>query len=323
VPRQGWNTSSLTILNANNVVIDDLEAYAELHELTLSPAIGAPSVRVLTRGLGQDRQPAFSPDGRQVIFSSNRSGNVDLWTVDTGTGEVRQLTDDPGDDWDPAFTPDGQHIIWSSNRSGNLEIWMATAEGSHARQVSQDGVDAENPTMTPDGQWIVYSSSNDEKMGIWKIRADGSDATRLVEGSFNLPEVSPDGRYAMFSQGMVQDARIMVVEMDSGEINPFEIVITPTVNYRNNLFGRARWTPDGDAIIYIGQDEEKRSGVFAQDYAPGQDTSASRRQVAGFSPDFVTESLGISPDGKSLVISARFDRQSLKLAEVGHLSGWK
>jgi hypothetical protein len=88
------------------------------------------------------------------------------------------------------------------------------------------------------------------------------------------------------------------------------------MNFRNTLFGRARWTDGGRTIIYIGQDEHDHSGVMAQDFVPGRDTSATRRKIAGYSWEYVTESLGISPDGKHLVISARFDRQSLKLAEV-------
>jgi TolB protein len=323
VPMLGWNTATLTILNANQVVLDELHSRAELREVSLSDSDDEPPVRVLTRGLGHDRQPAFSPDGNKVIFSSNRSGNVDLWIVDRITSELRQLTDDPADDWDPAFTPDGEHVLWSSNRSGNMEIWMATAAGSHARQVTQDGIDAENPTMTRDGKWIVYSSSNDEKLGIWKIHADGSEATRLIEGTFALPEVSPDGRYALFSQILTQSARIQVVEVESGELIPFGIEVTPTARWQNSHHARARWTEDGRSIVYIGQDRQGRFGVFAQDFAPGQDTLVSRKPLAGFSPDFVTESLGISSDGQCLVISARFDIQSLKLAEGIGLLGWE
>src|SRR5207245_10450167 len=83
-----------------------------------------------TRGNSTDCQPAYSPDGEWVIFSSNQSGNLDIWQVSTKTGAQRRLTDDPAEDWDPDFSADGKHIIWSSNRSGHFEIWIADAEGS-------------------------------------------------------------------------------------------------------------------------------------------------------------------------------------------------
>src|SRR5262249_57006252 len=81
--------------------------------------------RALTRGRSVDRQPAYSPDGGQIVFSSNRTGNLDLSILSAKTGAIRQITDDPADDWDPAFTPDGRQIVWSSGRSGSLEVWVA------------------------------------------------------------------------------------------------------------------------------------------------------------------------------------------------------
>ncbi len=134
--------------------------------------------------------------------------------------EIGSLTDDPAHDWDPAFSPDNQHILWSSNRGGHMEIWLSNRDGSGARQVTQDGRDAENPTMTPDGEWIIFASANDEKIGLWKIRHDGSEATQLHEGTDLIPEVSPDGRYVLFSVIRSLDYVIKVVDLRNGEVVP-------------------------------------------------------------------------------------------------------
>jgi TolB protein len=294
-----------------------------LYEVALSGVVRTAPGEVLTRGLGRDRQPAISPDGDRVIFSSNRSGNIDLWTVNRQSRELRQLTDDLAVDYDPGFTPDGEHVLWTSNRGGNMEIWTADDDGSRARQVTSDGVDAENATMTPDGEWIVYSSFNDEKLGIWKIRPDGSDAALLAAGSYLLPEVSPDGRYVMFRRIRGVGYVIQVVEIEAGEMVPFEIELSAKKMHENVVIGRARWTADGSGIVYIGQNEEGLTGIYVQAFTPGRDTSDSRKQLAGFSKDFVTESLGVSPDGKSLVISAMSEQRSLKLAEFVRLDRWE
>src|SRR5262249_20377953 len=152
------------------------------------------------------------------LFSSNRSGNLDLWTTNTRTGDVRQITDDRADDWDPAFTADGRGILWSSNRSGHLEIWIASADGNGARQISHDGVDAENPTQTADGAYVVYASGNPDKAGIWRVRSDGTQETQLAKGDFFIPQVSPDGRYVAYG---VTDAahnrgKLLVSEVATG-----------------------------------------------------------------------------------------------------------
>ena len=275
------------------------------------------SSRSLTRGQGRDRQPAYSPDGKRVAFASNRSGNLDLWTLELGTGALQQLTDDEAQDWDPGWSPDGRHILWSSERGGHLEIWMANADGSSARQVTRDGLDAENPTMGGSGEWIVYWSANPDKIGVWKIRPDGSEATRLVEGPYLQPEVSPDGRHAAFVLIELEELRsvVNVVDTETGELHPYPFEVSLRLQSSGIIMGRCRWLPDGSAIAFVGQDEEGRTGIYLQDFVPGQDTTSTRRKLAGFSTDYITESFGISPDGKRLTIAALEPTQRLVLAE--------
>jgi Tol biopolymer transport system component/tRNA A-37 threonylcarbamoyl transferase component Bud32 len=323
LPHGGRSSSTIAVLGADRIVVDEQSVRSTLYEVDWTPGGNPGPRRVLTRGLGRDRQPGYSPGGNRIIFSSNRSGNVDLWAVDLRERDLLQLTDDLAIDYDPAYTPDGGHFVWTSNRSGNMEIWMADADGGRARQLTNDGVDAENPTMTPNGQWVVYGSTNDEKMGIWKIRPDGTDATRLAGGTGIIPEVSPDSRYAAFTRNRGIGFVIKVVEIESGETVPFEIELFRKKIHENVVVGRARWTPDGGRVVFVGQNDEGLTGIYVQDFIPGRDTSDSRRPVAGFSNDFATESFGVSPDGARIVISAMMEQRSLKLAENVSLVGWE
>lgn len=269
---------------------------------------GSSKSQWLTRGNSTDRQPNYSPDGEWVIFSSNQSGNLDIWEVSTKTGASRRLTDDPAEDWDPDFTADGKNIIWSSNRNGHFEIWIAGSDGSGARQLTQDGVDAENPSATPDGQWIVYSSGNPAKNGVWKIRKDGSQASRLVAASTLVPDVSPNGQYCLYVPNIGgKQYQVKVIRIADGSAVPFELV--------SDVFPRSRWMPDGKAIAFIGQDEKGVRGVFVQDFAPGQDTAKTRKPLGGFDADATAESFGISPDGMRMAIAAREQLSSLMMAE--------
>jgi Tol biopolymer transport system component len=314
--------ATLDLLGPGRLVFDRITQRLNLREFVIGKGVAASTGRALTEGNSRDRQPAYSPDGERIIFSSNRSGNLDLWSLSTKTGSLKQLTDDPAQDWDPGFLPDGRHILWSSDRSGNLEIWTANADGSDARQLTHDGTDAENPTGTRDGSWIVYSSADPAKNGIWKIAPDGSRATRLVPGVASNAEVSPDGRYASYVQhlggtGMGRAGKVAVIEIETGRVLPFEIStlyqIGPSAS--SVLVGRSRWLPDGRAIAWIGVDEGGRTGIFAQDFDPGRDTSATRRKLAGFSPDYVTEGFGISPDGRHATLSILSQSSELMLAE--------
>jgi Tol biopolymer transport system component len=266
--------------------------------------LAASEDRWLTRGNSADRQPVYSPDGEWILFTSNRSGNLDIWKLSLKTGAVRRLTEDAAEDWDPTMTRDGRNLVWSSARSGHLEIWVADADGSGARQVSNDGVDAENPTVTPDGKLIVYNSGNLARNGVWKIRSDGSSATRLVAGTTGFPEVSPDGDYVLYLSGIQnQQETIRVVRTADGAPVPFDIRI-PIRRPGAIRIGRARWMPDGRAIAFVAQDENLVYGIFAQDFVPGRDTSATRRPLGGFEKQADTESFGISPDGSHIVIAS-------------------
>jgi Tol biopolymer transport system component len=243
-----------------------------------------------------------------LAFTSNRSGNLEIWAVSTRTGALRRLTDHPADDWDPAFIGGGKKLLWSSNRGGHFEVWIAEADGSRPRQVSQDGADAENPTATPDGRWIVYNSGHPEKRGVWKMRADGSEAKQLVRGTTAWPEVSPDGRHALYTVQQRGRTVVRVVRLDDGQVLPFEITV-------KSGRGRARWMPGGRAVGYVDEDEQGRIGVFAQDFHPGRDTVQTRRPLSGLSYDIEAESFAFSPDGSKMVVAMLEFSSNLLIAE--------
>ena len=73
--------------------------------------------------------------------------------------------------------------------------------------------------------------------------------------------------------------------------------------------------PDGKAIAFVGHDERGRTGILVQDFAFDKDTTSTRRPLAGFSDDFVTESFAISPDGKRITISTIRQNRSLNLVD--------
>jgi len=327
-----WS-SGLTWLNATARDIAQLDVLAEgrllfgqrerqqnLSEFDVGSRGLPPVARRLAAGHTIDRQPTYSPDGRQILFSSNRGGNLDLWMIDRATGALRQITDDPAQDWDPAFTPDGRHLLWDSHRGGSaLEVWISDLDGSNARQVTHDGVSAQNPGMTSDGRWIVYWSGDTahQRQGIWKIHPDGSGAELLLTTSVALSDVSPDGRYVAVTEQDQLNLRntIRVVEVDGGRVVPFSIEVRYGAGSPSVIWGRARWSRDGKSIYFLGENEQGLSGIYVQEFAPGRDTSSTRRPVVGFSPDSVTESFGISPDGQRMTLSMGREIASILVAE--------
>ena len=303
-------------LNGNRLLFDAATSRANLREFSFTPDGPNGTARWLTRGSSNDRQPDYSPDGEWIIFSSDRSGNLDLWKVSTTDGTVRRITEDSAQDWDPTFTPDGKHILWSSNRTGHFEIYIADADGSAARQLTSDGVDAENPTVTPDGKWIVYGSFNPKKTGIWKIRPDGSGALLIFSGIIQVPQLSPDGEYVsvdVFKRTLAEESvSLQVLRMKDGA----RFTVQPSTQSLLDIAGgRSRWMPGSKQIAYVDINAEGAWGIYLQDFIPGKDTIGYRKPLVGFDPDSPTESFGISPDGSSITICQIEESSSLVLAE--------
>ena len=290
--------SVLDILADGHIVFDARSPRQNLRELTTKG--GDTHSRWLSRGNSTDRQPAWSPDGTRVMFSSNRTGTMALWMMSLEDGRVTRLTRTSATDWDPAWATNST-ILWSSNRSGHFECWIAQADGSLARQLTRDGVNAENPSATPDGRWVVYASGNPEHPGIWKVREDGSEAVRIAAGSLTLPRVSPDGRFVVYRHrpygGVV---RLGVASLADGVPVNFEVRI-PVVKPTPIALGRARWMPDGRRLAFVGQNADGATGVFVQDFVAGRDTEATRRPLAGFDEEAAVESFDISADGDRVV----------------------
>jgi Tol biopolymer transport system component len=314
---------SLDVLGGGSVVITAVVPRQNLREIpaTASGPVGVDQGRWLSRGTSVDRQPIYSPDGERVVFSSSRGGNLDLWSMSLSDRSVHRLTDDPAEDWDPAFTPDGRHLLWSSDRGGHFEVWIADPDGRAARLLTRDGNDAETPTATRDG-WVLYSSGTPGRRGIWRVRLDGTGARLLVPGVTVHPEVSPDGRFVLYHAPVEEREEIRVARAQDGSPVPFTIAIpfrNLTVSFGLSALpvaiGRARWRPDGQAVVFVGLMPDGRFAVFEQPFAPGQDTSAARRLVALSEGELITESLGVSTDGSDLLVSFIERAPNLVVAE--------
>ncbi len=307
-------SSRVEISGPGTVVAESGTSRSNLREVAVPSSGEAGSSRWLTRGTSNDRQPSFSPDGDWMAFSSDRSGNLDIWSMSTKTGAIHPITHDAAQDWDPCFSRDGKTLAWSSNRGGHFEIWTAAADGSGARQVTKDGVDAENPVFSPDGNWIVYVSYDPSKQGIWKTRVDGSEASRLVAGSLIWGEISPDGRYVAFGEALSDQTapvNVQVVRFADGKPTAFRA----RLQNRFGGAGRDRWMPDGKSLAFLGADESGVLGIYIQQFDPDRDTASTRRKLAGFDPEIPTETFGISPDGKRVVFGGFELLNSLVLVE--------
>lgn len=268
-----------------------------------------PQLRVLARGTSIDRQPRYTPKGDGLVFTSNRTGDNDVWRLNFADGRLASLTAHPATDWDPALSPDGGRLYWSSNRTGKFEIWTAAADGTRGRALTAFNASAQNPTVAPDGRTIFFTVSDHPDYGLWRLGADGADGRRLVaDMPARWPEVSPDGRYVLYVTTMREgngNAVRVVRATDGAQVFSIE------VGSGGLSHGRARWSPDGRRIAWVSTAGDV--GVFAQDFRLGADTGGARRRLVGDVFGSPPESFAFAPDGRTLVVAAADDAPNVMM----------
>src|ERR1700761_3472829 len=114
-------------------------------------------LKQITNGHGDDREPKFSPDGKTIVFSSDRAfeGSYDIWTVDVATGDVKRVTKDAADEFGPNWSPDGKSLVYVSGAGQvGIEIRkldLATGQISVVMSTKPEIGRFEAPSFSPDG----------------------------------------------------------------------------------------------------------------------------------------------------------------------------
>jgi Tol biopolymer transport system component len=180
----------------------------------------------LTDNAAYDAEGAYSPDGRSIVFTSNRTGDLELFAMrPDGTGVV-QLTKTPGYDGGPFFSPDGKRLVYRSDRKGNdlLQVFTADlafdADGNitgiaNERQLTDDANVNWGPYWYLDGRHVIYATSahGHQNYELYVMRDDGKDRRRVTywNGFDGLPVLSPDGNWLMWSSKRTKDGTTQLV----------------------------------------------------------------------------------------------------------------
>lgn len=143
------------------------------------------TLRKLTQGSEGDREPAWSPDGRTIAFSSTRGGATDIWSIAPDGSRLVQLTRNSFYNRDPTWSPDGSRIAFVSNRAGSNDIWVMNADGSGQRRVTRLPGEKNHPSFSPAGDQIVFSMTYVGRAALVVINLDGTNSRPLTSGPFN------------------------------------------------------------------------------------------------------------------------------------------
>ena len=236
--------------------------------------------------------PAWSPDGRRLLFQSERSGGTDIYVMDADGANVTRLTEDPAADTHARWAPDGKRFVFDSERGGAWHIYVANADGSGVRRVTTDaqarnGAAGRHPDWSRDGLRLVFDSNRDGDDEIYVSTVDGSKQDRITRrpGTDGHPVWSPDGKRILFGAAPDGNRDIFTVPAGGGE--PVNLTRHPAMDLG------AKWSPDGARIVFTStRDGSEDIFVMASD-GSGPAVNLTKH------PDVVYES-DWSPDGRRI-----------------------
>ena len=325
---------SLDVSPDGRMIVFDL-----LGDLYTIPASGGAATRI-TSGSGFDGQPRFSPDGKSIVFVSDRSGNENLYVVNPDGTNVRPFTRGASQGFiSPDWTPDGQYVVVSKSN----DLWMYhKGGGSGLRLTGQTPIPGAAPTppaanapanfmgasVSPDGRYIYAAARTgaagyNQMLGTTQLVMYDRQTGQLLRRTLNLgtafrPAVSPDGKWLAYASRRMAVTGLKLRELSSGDerwlANDIQRDDIESRGSRDLLPGYS-WTPDSKALVLAHHGK-----IWSVNAATGQQTqipfTAEVDQLIGDLVAFeypvndtlltVRQIRGArpSPDGKQLTFSA-------------------
>ena len=194
------------------------------YDIYVTSKVGS-TKKALVESPGYDAEATVSPLGDKIVFTSDRSGDLELWTMDIDGKNQKQITKDLGYDGGAFFSPDGTKLVFRASRPKNteeqkeykrflsqglvapseMEIFVCNVDGSSLKQITKLGKANWAPFFHPSGKKIIFSSNHKSQKGfdfqLYMINLDGTGLEQITtESVFNaFPMFSPDGKKLIFS----------------------------------------------------------------------------------------------------------------------------
>ncbi len=233
-----------------------------------------------------DTVPQYSPDGKKIVFYSNRSGRAELWVCEADGSHPVQLTnllDNPGS---PRWSPDSRKIAFDLRIEGNSDIYVINADGGQPRRLTVEPSEDMVPSWSRDGRWIYFGSDRNGSLQIWKMPVEGGQAVQVTrQGGFEAIE-APGGKFLYYAKGRRLPG-IWRIPVEGG-------AETPVLDYHQAGFWRA-WAVTERGIYFATAENPSRPLIEFFSFATGK-----VMQIATLEKPFFL-GISVSPDARWLI----------------------
>ena len=235
--------------------------------------------------------PTLAQGNDQIVFASDRDGNLEIYTMNADGSNIQRLTYNEGQDIDPVWSPDRQQIAFVSARDGNYGVFVMRSSGGNPRRITpDDGNYYSSPAWSPDGNQIAFASDRTGNLDIHAIDLNGNNLRRLTNapGDDDEPNWGPDGRIVFSSD---RDGSFEIYTMNANGGNVTRLTFSDNVdNYSPT------WSPDGNEIAFAAVSSGFSEIVIIN--ANGSD----ERVLVGLN-EYFAGSTTWSPSGNSLAFA--------------------
>ncbi|MCB0844017.1 MAG: PD40 domain-containing protein, partial [Bacteroidetes bacterium] len=312
-----------------------------LGDIYTMPITGG-KAKLISGGSSFEIQPRFSPDGKQILFTSDRGGGDNIWVMNVDGSEQKQLTKESFRLLNnPVWMPDGQYFVarkhFTATRSlGAGEMWMYHITGGAGIQLTKkrnDQKDAGEPFVSPDGKYVYFSEdmtpggyfeyNKDPNGSIYMVRRynmENGEVENMAGGPGGAcrPTISPDGKTLAFVKRVRYQSVLYLQDLATGEEWPIFDGLSKDQQETWAIFGvypNFAWTPDGKYIVIYGKGKFWKVDIatfkgteipFEAEVKQTVETGLVFKQDVApktFEAKMIRQ-VTTSPDGKSVVFNA-------------------
>lgn len=216
-------------------------------------------ITAISNSPGDDRDPAWSPDGKRIAFTSDRDGNTEIYIMNADGTDQTRVTNSPENEHHPQWSPDGKRIVFSRTLEDKTsDLFVINVDGSGIIQLTSTAIVSEAyPDWSPDGTEILFSAFGGGQSGIFIMDSDGSNARLIMEGPLHFPKWSPDGKYIAFDgEPGGNKFDIYIMREDGSDLQ--KVTEHPSSGGYNKS---PSWSPDGKQLVYSSTNRTANPGV--------------------------------------------------------------
>ncbi len=303
--KEGTNMAAALSPNQQDIALD-LQG-----TIWLLPVNGG-RAKAITDGMGDDRQPCWSPDGKRIAFQSFRDGYYHIWAVNRDGSGLEQLTRGVFDEREPQFSPDGKYLIFSSDRGGNYDIWKMDLATSELTQMTTDLGNDYCPAYAPDGKTIAFVSERSAAPGIYQLLPDSGEKLLAAHaGKLFAPSWNKLGTHVFFNAFEGKGSVLLDIDLRHGQ------TIRVSVESEDVFPFRTSWFSDRE-FLYVADGKIKRKSIGGEirtipfEAVVAVTTPNYERKKYDFDqgmqkPVKGVKGLNVSPDGSKFLFSALGD----------------